>query len=300
MSIDSQLLNKYNVAGPRYTSYPTVPFWEDTPTEGEWAESLGAALTAANGTNVGAALYIHIPFCRRLCTYCGCNNRITRKPGVAEPYVKTLLKEYELYRAKLGIDRLPISEIHLGGGTPTYLTPDELNTLITGILENAELLDDVELRGDAIRGLAGFGNPKTPTVLLGAYDRFTPEQRTDAIQTLATRPNYATALLDAVESSKAEDRRIPRNSPAQFGNIAASQRACTDRLMLSFVAGVNLWNPLELATGRGCDYPAISQRRGSDKKISGWISNDQTVPASGQTADINMGTHKYGYTDRNK
>lgn len=149
MSISSELLNKYNVAGPRYTSYPTVPFWEHTPTEGQWARSLGIALTAANGSNVGAALYIHIPFCRRLCTFCGCNNRITRKPGVAEPYVKTLLKEYELYRTKLGIDRLPISEIHLGGGTPTYLTPEELNVLITGILDNAELLDDAELSIEA-------------------------------------------------------------------------------------------------------------------------------------------------------
>ena len=96
MSISSELLNKYNVAGPRYTSYPTVPFWEVTPTEQQWVQSLNTALTEASSNHVGAALYIHIPFCRRLCTYCGCNNRITRKPGVAEPYVQTVLKEYKI------------------------------------------------------------------------------------------------------------------------------------------------------------------------------------------------------------
>ena len=149
MSISRQLLNKYNVPGPRYTSYPTVPFWDDTPTEAQWVQSLDAALTAARSNNVGAALYVHIPFCRRLCTYCGCNNRITRKPGVAEPYVKAVLKEYEIYLEKLGTAKLPISEIHLGGGTPTYLTPDELYVLITGIRQNADILDDAEFSIEA-------------------------------------------------------------------------------------------------------------------------------------------------------
>jgi len=149
VSINRELLNKYNVAGPRYTSYPTVPFWEDTPSEQQWVDSLNTALDEAAGSNVGAALYIHIPFCRRLCTYCGCNNRITRKPGVAEPYVKTLLREFDIYRDKLGRDQLPISEIHLGGGTPTYLTPDELNTLISGIRQHADILEDAEFSIEA-------------------------------------------------------------------------------------------------------------------------------------------------------
>jgi oxygen-independent coproporphyrinogen-3 oxidase len=149
MSISSELLNKYNVAGPRYTSYPTVPFWEHTPTEQQWVESLNTALTEASINNVGAALYIHIPFCRRLCTYCGCNNRITRKPGVAEPYIQTILKEYDIYLKKLGQTRLPISEIHLGGGTPTYLTPVELHTLITGIRQHADILKDAEFSIEA-------------------------------------------------------------------------------------------------------------------------------------------------------
>jgi oxygen-independent coproporphyrinogen-3 oxidase len=149
MTIDSKLLSKYNVPGPRYTSYPTVPYWDTTPTEAEWLSSLDVALREAGDQGIGAALYIHIPFCRRLCTYCGCNNRITRKPGVAKPYVDTVLQEYALYLEKLECSSLPISEIHLGGGTPTYLTPDELRLLMNGILDRATVLPDAEFSIEA-------------------------------------------------------------------------------------------------------------------------------------------------------
>jgi putative heme-binding domain-containing protein len=81
------------------------------------------------------------------------------------------------------------------------------------------LLDDAELRGDAIRGLAGFGIPKTPTVLLGVYDRFTPEQRADTIQTLATRPNYAIALLDAVEAGVVQPSEISAFAARQIDSL---------------------------------------------------------------------------------
>ena len=67
---------------PRYTSYPTVPCWDRTPTEAEWLACVGAALTGP------AAVYVHVPFCRSLCTYCGCNTRITQK-AVGAPYVAT-------------------------------------------------------------------------------------------------------------------------------------------------------------------------------------------------------------------
>lgn len=128
--INSQLLKKYNVPGPRYTSYPTVPYWESNPTADQWVESIGRALDEAQG---GAALYIHIPFCESLCTYCGCNTRITRNHKVALPYVDTVIAEWQLYLKRLGRD-IELSEIHLGGGTPTFLAPDELKRLMEGIL----------------------------------------------------------------------------------------------------------------------------------------------------------------------
>lgn len=147
----SQFFKKYNVAGPRYTSYPTVPYWETSPTPEQWIESVAKGLEEAKAQNIGAALYIHIPFCESLCTYCGCNTRITRNPGVASPYVGTLLKEWELYLKALNIKGkgFPISEIHLGGGTPTFLPAPELKRLITGILEHCTVTADYEFSVEA-------------------------------------------------------------------------------------------------------------------------------------------------------
>ncbi len=136
----STLLRKYNVPGPRYTSYPTVPYWDRTPAEAEWIEALRQSLAPS----AGAAVYVHIPFCRSLCTYCGCNVRITRNRAIAQPYLETVLKEWQLYLDKLGVDRLPLAEIHLGGGTPTFLNPDELRFLINGLTARGITTADAE------------------------------------------------------------------------------------------------------------------------------------------------------------
>ena len=142
------LLRKYNVPGPRYTSYPTVPYWTDSPTSEQWMESVSLALAEARIHKIGAALYVHIPFCEALCTYCGCNTRITRNHDVALPYVESVLKEWDLYLDRLGADVL-ISEIHLGGGTPTFLTPYELRRLIEGLLEKVKVTPDSEFSVEA-------------------------------------------------------------------------------------------------------------------------------------------------------
>jgi oxygen-independent coproporphyrinogen-3 oxidase len=125
------LVAKYDVAGPRYTSYPTVPFWERSPTEAEWVTHVARALAA--GSAHGAALYVHVPFCHSLCTFCGCNTRITRSHAFVPPYVQAVLAELDLYRRHLGIERLELGELHFGGGTPTFLTADELAELLGGL-----------------------------------------------------------------------------------------------------------------------------------------------------------------------
>ncbi len=131
------LFKKYNTPGPRYTSYPTVPYWEKTPTEAEWISGILQSMQAAHKKGVGAAVYIHIPFCQSLCTYCGCNTRITRNKEVSTPYIATLLKEFKIYSEKLG-RKILVSEIHLGGGTPTFLSPEELDHLMSEILSQSE------------------------------------------------------------------------------------------------------------------------------------------------------------------
>src|SRR5437870_4250563 len=101
MSATSELLKKYDVPGPRYTSYPTIVYWDDNPTVDDWMASVAHALDETERRASGAAIYIHVPFCRSLCTYCGCNTRITRHTEVAGPYVQTLLKEWSLYGKRL-------------------------------------------------------------------------------------------------------------------------------------------------------------------------------------------------------
>lgn len=151
MKISSELIKKYNVPGPRYTSYPTVPYWSETPTSEQWISSIAHSLKESEAKGIGAALYIHIPFCESLCTYCGCNTRISRNHKVVGPYLASVLKEWDLYLSHLGREQEPItiSEIHLGGGTPTFFSAGELKELMEGILSRARIGADAEFSVEA-------------------------------------------------------------------------------------------------------------------------------------------------------
>lgn len=128
------LIQKYDIPCPRYTSYPTVPHWKDAPSSKEWEDSVKQAFDRSYSK--GISLYIHLPYCEKLCTYCGCNKRITANHAVEEPYIDTLLKEWQLYHTLFG--RQPIvSEIHLGGGTPTFFSASHLQYLIENILSTS-------------------------------------------------------------------------------------------------------------------------------------------------------------------
>ena len=131
------LFQKYNVPGPRYTSYPTVPYWEDSSFSYEkWLDSVRTSFVESNTTQ-GISLYIHLPFCESLCTFCGCHEHITKRHEMEDPYIQNVLKEWRLYLAVLP-SRPRIKEIHLGGGTPTFFSPDNLQYLIDQIFEGAD------------------------------------------------------------------------------------------------------------------------------------------------------------------
>lgn len=141
----SALLRKYDVPGPRYTSYPTILHWNDTPTIDEWLQSVSQSIDLTEQHGSGAAIYVHIPFCRSLCTYCGCNSRITSSSSAGQKYVTTVLREWELYRDRLDRSQpIPVSELHLGGGTPTFLSATELDELIGGLMKHARKTADAE------------------------------------------------------------------------------------------------------------------------------------------------------------
>ncbi len=127
----SDLFAKYDVPIPRYTSYPTVPQWHRSPTPDEWLGSLGRALSQPDAS---LGLYVHLPFCESLCTFCGCNTVITRDHGRAGPYADRVLRELGLYLDRLpALANHPAGQMHLGGGTPTFSAPEILARLIDGV-----------------------------------------------------------------------------------------------------------------------------------------------------------------------
>lgn len=131
---------KYDVPVPRYTSYPTVPFWTDSPTTSQWLEELRKAAADPDCT---WALYVHIPFCESLCTFCGCNTVITQDHRREDPYVRRVLREFEMYlEAVPELARRPFRQLHLGGGTPTFLAPQSLTALLQPILDRARNRSD--------------------------------------------------------------------------------------------------------------------------------------------------------------
>lgn len=141
----NQLSDKYRVAAPRYTSYPTVPYWDSGNfTVQRWSE----LVLQSNDFATGISLYIHLPFCESLCTYCGCNTRITKNHSVEGPYISAVLKEWQLYRRQFPTKPL-IKEIHLGGGTPTFFSPANLELLITGITEYGSVHPEAEFSIEA-------------------------------------------------------------------------------------------------------------------------------------------------------
>lgn len=162
MALNHDLIAKYNVPGPRYTSYPTVPHWEKSPTQEEWKKSVRLRFKETN-KNQGISLYIHLPYCDSLCTYCGCNTRITVNHKVELPYIESILQEWNLYREVFG--GIPkIKELHLGGGTPTFFSPENLKVLILGLLRDTDLADNYEF------SFEGHPRNTTPTHLKTLYD----------------------------------------------------------------------------------------------------------------------------------
>lgn len=146
--MQSHLIQKYNIPGPRYTSYPTVPYWDDgSISSDQWKETTVRAFSETN-TSEGISLYIHLPFCESLCTFCGCHKRITKRHDVEAPYIDAVLNEWKSYR-ELFSESPRIKEIHFGGGTPTFFSPDQLKRLIDGIMTQAELAEDYEFSFEA-------------------------------------------------------------------------------------------------------------------------------------------------------
>ena len=143
--MSQSLVEKYNVPVPRYTSFPTVPQWSSQQNnEQEWIHHLDAVLQ----DDPEISLYVHLPFCEQLCTYCGCNKRITTNHAVEQPYLHAVLLEWDHYLESL-TTRPIIKELHLGGGTPTFFSPDHLSYLVSSLINRVTLATDAVLSFEA-------------------------------------------------------------------------------------------------------------------------------------------------------
>ena len=140
LSVGEDFVNHYNRPGPRYTSYPTAPVWTDSfgPKEFE------GAIDDANGKRSPVSLYMHLPFCESLCLFCACNVVIRKDKSVTPPYLSILKKE--INRMAEGISReRQVIQFHWGGGTPTYLSPEQIEDLFTYTRERFTFAPDAEI-----------------------------------------------------------------------------------------------------------------------------------------------------------
>jgi oxygen-independent coproporphyrinogen-3 oxidase len=138
--ISEDFLAKYNRPGPRYTSYPTAPVWQDDFGPEDLEEYYGTA----NAAHTPVSLYMHLPFCESLCLFCACNVVITKDHAVAPPYIEILEREIDRVSRSVSRDR-SIVQFHWGGGTPTYLTPEQLEGLFRFTEERFTFAPDAEI-----------------------------------------------------------------------------------------------------------------------------------------------------------
>ncbi|MFO1463976.1 MAG: oxygen-independent coproporphyrinogen III oxidase [bacterium] len=133
------LLHKYNMPGPRYTSYPTVPAWHESVGVSDYRRSLRRLRPGER-----LSLYFHLPFCERLCHFCGCMRVITKDHSRSKPYVEVLLAELDRVAAELPPGVREVSQVHFGGGTPNFLQPEEMTAIVERLRGHFQFLPDAE------------------------------------------------------------------------------------------------------------------------------------------------------------
>ncbi len=200
VEFDADLIQRYAGSGPRYTSYPTAMEFSPVVNEQIYREWV----RASNEIGRPLSLYVHIPFCAHVCFYCACNKVVTGNRGKAEPYLESLFREIRLQAALVDPDRR-VEQLHWGGGTPTFLSDEQLVALMRVLRENFHLVEDDsgeysieidprELRPDTLGILREIGFNR---VSLGVQD-FNPEVQ-QAVHRLQSAEQSLSALRQARE-----------------------------------------------------------------------------------------------------
>ncbi|MCV6624782.1 MAG: oxygen-independent coproporphyrinogen III oxidase [Cellvibrionaceae bacterium] len=199
VSWDAELIKRHDLAGPRYTSYPTAPQFNEAFSRAQ----LDQAIARSNATARPLSLYFHIPFCDTICYYCGCNKIVTANKKRAQPYLDALHIEIERIAALLDPER-PVKQLHWGGGTPTYISHEQMKALVAKTWQHFKPVDygeySIELHpgstgADTIGLLRELGFNR---LSMGVQD-FDPQ-----VQTAVNRFNSPEEVGALVERARAE------------------------------------------------------------------------------------------------
>ena len=265
----TDLFAKYDVPAPRYTSYPTVPFWTDSPSTGQWIEELNRAFA---DEAAAWSLYFHLPYCETLCTFCACNTVITRDHGREETYVDLLSKEWGLYLDRVpALRERPLLGVHLGGGTPTFFSAENLERILKPILADARMAGDqfeasVEVHpGHTTRAqLVTLRQLGFTRISIGVQDfdpevqrlvnRHQPYEVTKSVSEIARELGYTSVNYDLIYG-------LPRQNPESFAaTVAKTIELRPDRIALYSFALVPWIKPAQRSYSDE-DLPKAGEKR---------------------------------------
>jgi oxygen-independent coproporphyrinogen III oxidase len=210
-NIDLDLIKKYDRPGPRYTSYPTAPQFNNSFTSETYLDEIIRTNNEVNPPEL--SLYYHLPFCDTLCYFCGCNMIITRNRDRIKDYIKNLKNEIDLLRTYI-VDGRKVAQLHWGGGTPTHLDPDEITDLISYInksfdfKQNAEEGCEIDPRGLTKEHLASLRHGGFNRISMGVQDfndkvqkavsRIQPEEITRQVVSWVRELEFQSINLDLI------------------------------------------------------------------------------------------------------
>ena len=235
------LLRRFDVPGPRYTSYPTADRFVEAYSAADHAQALELRQAAPAGQAQPLSLYVHLPFCESLCYFCACNKIITRHKERATEYLRYLEREVDLHVLQLGRGQL-VTQLHLGGGTPTFLPDDELRQLMAMLRRNFQLqeggefsievdprtVDATRLQALADMGFnrISFGVQDFDPAVQQAVHRVQPEEMVFGLMDAARKVGFDSVNVDLIYG-------LPLQTPESFARTLASvARLRPDRIAL--------------------------------------------------------------------
>ncbi len=239
--LPDELLRRFDVAGPRYTSYPTADRFVEAFGADDYAQALTQRRSGAAALALPLSLYVHIPFCESLCYYCACNKIITKHHDRAVSYLRYLSREVDLHTARIGRGQM-VSQLHLGGGSPTFLSDSELHELMGMLRRNFSFAPGGEYsievdprtvnpqRLDTLAQLGfnrlSFGVQDFDPAVQKAVHRVQPAEQVFALVQAARERGFESINVDLIYG-------LPQQSPESFDRTLAQVNALRpDRIAL--------------------------------------------------------------------